>query len=227
MSPRLLDLLFPCTSLLGADDGPISEKERVLIQQRMLPLLVDEKMLKTMKMPALEGIVATSKYDSNPLLKKAILTFKYHRISTLKSDLGQWMNSAIPGLLLPPLCEEFRFTACPEPVLCPVPLHWTRAFWRGFNQAELLARYIGKVRGWQVEELLKRTRPTGHQAKRNRNERLSALTGAFAYTSTKPTPTWVVLIDDICTTGSTLHECALALKKAGVKHVTALVVAYG
>ena len=226
MPPRLLDLLFPSTSLLGSDDGPISEKERALIRQRMLPLLVDEKMLHTMKMPALEAVVAASKYDSNPVLKKAILTFKYHRISTLKSDLGEWMNSAITGLLLPPLCDEFRRTASPKPVLCPVPLHWTRKFWRGFNQAELLARYVGKVRGWPVEELLKRTRPTGHQARRNRSERLTALKHAFTFVGQTP-PTWVVLIDDICTTGSTLHECALALKKAGVKHVSALVVAYG
>lgn len=220
MFERLLDLLFPRTSLTGKEGQWITDAERKNI--RLIPVLQHKDLLKKRGLRSLDAIIAAGSYDSSPLLRKAILTFKYKRIRSLSTDLGTWMTKALHGLHLPP--ESFKFA---PPILCPVPLHWTRRATRGFNQAELLADCIAKETGWIHTSLLKRTRNTGHQAWRQKNERLTALQGAFTYTGTNNAPKYVMLIDDLSTTGATLDECARILKAAGVQYVTALVTAQG
>jgi ComF family protein len=111
-----------------------------------------------------------------------------------------------------------------DEVLCPVPLHWSRRFFRGFNQSQLLANVVARERGFLVESLLRRIRPTGHQAKRSREERLVSLHGSFTVVS-QELPHRVILIDDLSTTGATLDACAKCLKDAGVAVVEAWVVA--
>ena len=235
----LLDLLFPKKSLTGTEGGWITARERE--QMRLTPLLLSETELRRQGIAYLDSVIAAGRYDSSPLLKKAILTFKYKRIPELSKDLSDWMLKAIPGLLILPMSQkpdaDFRtsdtfarstvHSSLFTPTLCPVPLHWTRKFWRGFNQAELLGKNISDATKWPTQHLLKRVRATGHQAHRKREERLTALEDAFVFDDRCDVPTTVILVDDLCTTGATLRECAKALKKAGVKHVLALVVAYG
>jgi ComF family protein len=112
-------------------------------------------------------------------------------------------------------------------VLCPVPLHWTRAWERGFNQAFLLAEHVGYVCGWEAEELLVRSRPTGRQARRTTGDRRRALREAFTVRSPIVAPPHVILLDDVATSGATLTACAQALRDAGAQRVQALVVAVG
>lgn len=221
MLPFLLDFFFPRRSVGGKEGAWITEDERRQI--RLTPLLLNKEALGKKGLKYVDTIVAAGSYDASPLLKKAILTFKYGRVKALGPQLGQWMSEAIRGLLIPPLRLKDV-----TPILCPVPLHWTRKFQRGFNQALVLAEEISKPTSWQVREIVKRTRPTGHQAWRSRAKRLTALTGAFASTERRGhAPQYVILIDDICTTGTTLDECAKALKDAGTDYVVAVVVAYG
>jgi len=111
-------------------------------------------------------------------------------------------------------------------VLCPVPLHWSRRFQRGFNQSQLLADAVGKEKGIEVRSLLARKKPTGFQSHRTRAQRLVSVRGAFACT-TKIVPPFVVLIDDLATTGATLDSCASALKQSGARYVEAWVIAHG
>ncbi len=217
----LLDFLFPRRSIGGREGAWITEDERKQI--KLTPLLLDKEALKKKGLKFVDAIIAAGSYDDSPLLKKAILTFKYGRVQTLGPELGNWMTGAIHGLLIPP--ARLRDTT---PVLCPVPLHWTRKFQRGFNQALVLAEQISNRTSWPVREIVRRIRPTGHQAWRSRSERLTALTDAFASTERRGhAPQYVILIDDICTTGTTLDECAKALKDAGTDAVVAVVAAYG
>ena len=116
----------------------------------------------------------------------------------------------------------------PAGILCPVPLHWLRKFSRGFNQSELLALEVGAARGWEVKNLLKRTRWTGSQVGRRRRERLVGVKDAFVLgDGVEAIPHRVILVDDLSTTGATLEECAKALKRAGVERVEGLVIALG
>ena len=73
--------------------------------------------------------------------------------------------------------------------------------------------------------LLRRRKWTGSQVGRKRDERLTGVSGAFALCTRQKIPEYVVLIDDLSTTGSTLDACAEPLKKAGVPRVEALLVA--
>lgn len=216
----LLDLLFPKRSLTGSEGSWITDSERK--NMRLAPTLLQKPELMKRGMQSIDAVIAAGDYDKSPLLRKAILAFKFKRVETLDAELGVSMSKALHGLLLLP--KDFQDI---QPVLCPVPLHWTRRFQRGFNQAELLSKVIGAEKNWPTAALLSRIRATGHQAKRQRAERLTALKGAFTYTGVQPTPRFVILVDDICTTGATLDECATMLKEVGVEYVAAVVAALG
>jgi len=144
----------------------------------------------------------------------AIHLMKYQRRRLLARPLGA---------LLLPLLEEL------EPVdgVIPVPLHVQRLREREFNQALVLAQVVCRARGWPLWwEGLERTRPTRAQvgldaAERRRNVRRAFLVRKPAAVEGKR----ILLIDDVMTTGSTVHECARVLKRAGANHVQVVTVA--
>ncbi len=217
----LLDLIFPKHSLLGTEGAWITKEERS--SMRLFPTLLHREQILKRGLKSVDCIIAAGSFSSTPLLQKTIHAFKYHRVHSLASELADRIKDALPGLLMLP--EKYRQD---EPVLCPVPLHWTRRFHRGFNQAEVLAVELGKIMGWKVLHLLKRTRSTGYQAHRNRSDRLTAMEGAFAFGGDRTSiPPVIFLVDDVCTTGATLESCAKELKRAGAKYVVGLVAANG
>ena len=117
-----------------------------------------------------------------------------------------------------------------NPLLIPVPLHLRRLNWRGFNQSELLAKNISDT--FQMEmavDVVERTINATPQADiKEREERLKNLNGIFRIKNKeKIIGREVLLVDDVCTTGATLNECAKILKAGGASRVVALVVARG
>lgn len=112
-------------------------------------------------------------------------------------------------------------------VIVPVPLHYTRLVKRRYNQSALLARELGRYTGLPVDCFsLVRHRKTRPQVEFSGFERVRNVKNAFSVPHPeKLAGKRVVLIDDVLTTGSTLKECAAALKKAGVRSVDALTVA--
>jgi ComF family protein len=220
---QFLTQLFPTRSLLGTlGKSWITEKEEEQMRRTLTPLLITKEELQKKNIDALDELIARGRYAASPLLRVAIHRFKYEHMSLCAKKLGELLNESTTGLLMP-MPNNLNLA----PVLCPVPLHWTRKFSRGFNQAELLAKEVNITQGYDLQMLLVRTRPTGHQAHRSEGERRTALKNAFRYSSATPPPPWVVLVDDVCTTGTTLSECAKILKQAGVKRVSGLVLAYG
>lgn len=111
-------------------------------------------------------------------------------------------------------------------LIVPVPLHVRRLRQRGFNQAALLARELGRRLEIPVQcGALSRRIWTEPQTRLNREERLRNVKGAFAVL--KPGDIGgarILLIDDVFTTGSTLCECAGALKETKAAEVHALTV---
>lgn len=103
--------------------------------------------------------------------------------------------------------------------LVPVPLHRARRRWRHFNQATEVALPLGRALGLPVVEGLKRIRPTVTQTRLSRVQRQKNLRGAFEVVRGFEPPTGVVLVDDVFTTGSTVHECSRILRKSGVQKV--------
>ena len=180
---------------------------------RVDPVIETSNELRSRDIKYLDLIRAAVPYEKSPLVKKGIHTFKYKRIPGLCDELAQLISGVVPNDV--------------SATLCPVPLHWSRRFQRGFNQSELLADKLESITNLKKENLLKRTRATGHQAWRDRTDRLISVKGAFGLAKGKSIPDRVILIDDLATTGATLDACAKALKEAGAKHVEAWVVAHG
>lgn len=113
-------------------------------------------------------------------------------------------------------------------VMVPVPIHSSRRRSRGFNQAELLARRMGKQLGIPVcPGGLKRVKKTLPQKELNQQERLKNLRQAFVPGQLPGGVRTVLLVDDIYTTGSTLEACARALRAMGVEKVYGLTLCIG
>jgi ComF family protein len=108
---------------------------------------------------------------------------------------------------------------CAEAVV-PVPLHRSRIRERGFNQAELLAKELGLPLRSGV---LRRRKNTPPQTGMTRPQRVSNLAGAFEVKGR--ISGCVLVVDDVYTTGSTMHEIAKTLKRANVSRVEVLTVA--
>jgi len=112
-------------------------------------------------------------------------------------------------------------------VLVPVPLHSLRVRERGYNQAELLARALGRVSGFPVLNMLRRIRSTTTQTHFDRARRLKNLHGAFTLKTgvTLPDKHRIILVDDVFTTGATLDECSRTLVRDGFPTPDAITIA--
>ncbi|MDD4318902.1 MAG: hypothetical protein PHW10_01085 [Candidatus Peribacteraceae bacterium] len=208
-----LDFLFPRRSLTGREGAWVTEEERRGL--RPCPVVLETADLRRLGVQYVDRVIAATDYRDHSLVQRAVRMLKYRRIRSVAPELGGLLLGAAPFLLLRD-----------RPSVCPVPLHWRRRFARGFNQAELLARGFAERAGLEFAPVLRRTRWTGSQVGRGRDERLSAMADAFRAVG-GAVPSSIILVDDLSTTGSTLDHCAKALKRAGCAFVQGLVVAHG
>jgi ComF family protein len=114
-------------------------------------------------------------------------------------------------------------------LIVPVPLHRWRLFRRGFNQAALLARAVGKRVGvMTLPDALRRTRRTPLLGPLSATQRATALHGAFDIRPSRLSALQgkhILLIDDVMTSGATANACAEILLQAGCAGVDVLVAA--
>lgn len=103
----------------------------------------------------------------------------------------------------------------------PVPLHFYRFIHRGYNQSEILARYVSENTGFPcLKDLLYRNRFTESQSKFNAKARSTNIRNAFSFNETYEISNQnILLVDDVYTTGSTVEECAKILKRNGASKV--------
>lgn len=162
--------------------------------------------------PPFERARSAVAYDG--VAASAIHLMKYQRRRLLARSLGA---------LLLPLLEELG----PVDGVVPVPLHVQRLREREFNQALALAQVVCRETGWPLWwNLLERTRPTQAQVGLDAAERRRNVRQAFLVRDVEPVEgRRILLIDDVMTTGSTVHECARVLTRAGAGPVQALTVA--
>ena len=146
-------------------------------------------------------------------LRSAIIAYKYGDERAREVHLGELLATIVP--------EVGRIDA-----LVPVPLHRKRLRERGFNQADLLARRIHIRTGIPVLNALERTRATPHQVGLSGVDRIANVSDAFSsINSVDVTGRRLALIDDVCTTGSTLGACAKTLIRHGASEVVSLTLA--
>lgn len=161
--------------------------------------------------PPLDAAHAAFRYAAP--LDRLLPRFKFHRDLAAGRLLAEAMIA--------------RFSALERPdALLPVPLHRERLRRRGYDQALELARPLARALRLPLRtDLLRRQRPTRAQSELDAAQRRRNLRGAFAVEDGRPVPAHVVLVDDVMTTGATLHAAARALRGAGVSRVEAWVCA--
>lgn len=179
----------------------------------------------------LDGVIYALDYAKNPTIQLAIKQLKYRFTEELADTFADLMTEKI---------KELGMIRNRKIILIPVPLHKKRLNYRGFNQAEVVARAVehrlqGKAR---VLSVLERIRHTDQQAKLSKKERHKNLEDAF-YVNTKfvheqkicskngiaAKDPVIFIVDDVCTTGATLEQCAKTLKDAGLPKVYGFVIA--
>jgi ComF family protein len=150
-------------------------------------------------------------------LPPAIYRFKYFGRRSMAVSFGTLLRSAL----------DYYPELQPLSHLAAVPLHASRQRMRGYNQAELLAQALSTAAGLPLlHGILVRRRQTAPQYGLRKPERLKNLKAAFAAPHRPGIKGLnILLIDDICTTGATLQECAKVLRRAGAASVKALVLA--
>jgi len=155
-------------------------------------------------------------------MRTAILKHKHGKRVGVGKVLGKLWGTQLPVKIEGLLRQDER----PDLIL-PVPLHESRLREREFNQSAILARHASSALGVRAEyEVLSRIRATEYQSRLTPAQKRQNVKGAFAVTRPEPVRgAAVLLVDDIFTTGSTVNECAKALKKAGARSVTVATLA--
>jgi len=109
--------------------------------------------------------------------------------------------------------------------IVPVPLHAEREAARGYNQAREIAMFAAQLLGVPMEDkLVHRPHPTVEQTALPAAARRRNLRGAFEVCAAS-VPLRVAIVDDVLTTGATAEALALALRRAGCRHVEVWAVA--
>ncbi|HEY2322294.1 MAG TPA: ComF family protein [Thermoanaerobaculia bacterium] len=143
-------------------------------------------------------------------LEKVLHAFKFERHDFLDDALAS---------LLENLIVDVAFDA-----IVPVPMSRAKERKRGYNQAERLARALGKRTNIACEMLLTKRGERATQSRLPRSERANNVRGAF-HASPRANGKAILLVDDICTTGETLRSCAGELLRAGAASVAAVTLA--
>ncbi len=155
------------------------------------------------------NIYCAGQYSKN--LQKMIRGLKYHRQKDLayyqaKFMWQYWQKLNLEG----------------DYVIIPVPIFATRKKKRKYNHMELVASEFSKLSGFDTNfELIKRIKDTKPQYKLNKSQRMLNLANAFEVNKNiNVEGKKLLLIDDICTTGSTFEEMINELNNAGIKDIT-------
>ncbi len=152
------------------------------------------------------------------IIKNGIYNFKYYNKPYFYKFFGNCLIHYMTSI------DYINFD-----YILSVPLHKSKMQKRGYNQSELLARYIAKKLSIPFVDALKRNKQTLKQSEQTKQERKKNLKNAFSIKQSKKNERikkrTVLLVDDVYTTGSTADECSKALVDYGVEKVYVITIA--
>ncbi len=159
---------------------------------------------------------ARSMVTYNEYSKKLICRFKFCDAIHAGTFISQWLIKLASDIL-----DE-------SDLIIPVPLHRWKLFTRGYNQSSIISNLISGITKIPVDHLsLQKTLNTPAQSKiSNINQRIQNVSRAFNVTNANNIRNKsIILIDDVITTGATIHACTTSLLKSGAKSVHVLTIA--
>lgn len=157
--------------------------------------------------PAYDGVFAPLAYKEP--VDRLIAEFKFR---------GRLSHALMLSKLMIEAADAHQRT--PPELFLPVPLHPRRLRERGYNQAHELARLLGRHYSIKADPYsLKRERNTEAQMRLPARQRLRNVRGAFRLRRSRQLPESVAIVDDVMTTGATVNEIAMLLRRAGVTRI--------
>lgn len=161
-----------------------------------------------------DKIVSAVLYETP--VKELIYKYKYFRQEYLKYFIAEMMQKAL-------YANKPNFDI---DVIVPVPMHWLKELYRGYNQSALLAEELSKRLCVPYSNILSKKRFTFSQTKLSKKQRVHNISESFSIISA-PLSTWknVLLVDDVATTSATLDECSRILRYNGIKKIYCLTFA--
>ncbi|WP_184622541.1 ComF family protein [Xanthomonas sp. 3058] len=220
---RVLRLLLPSVCLVCAEAGT-ADRDLCAACRAALPDHGTACPCCATQLPASDGLAPCGHclHHPPPLQQvHACFTYRWPVDGLLRRF--KFHQDLAAGRLLSELMTE-RCAGLPRPqALVPVSLHRQRLRQRGYDQALELARPLGRALQLPCLPLLRRVRATAPQSELDAAERQRNLRDAFVVQGA--VPAHVALVDDVMTTGATLHAAAKELRRAGVQRVDAWVCA--
>ncbi|MDP2961811.1 MAG: ComF family protein [Sulfurimicrobium sp.] len=177
-------------------------------------------------LPTMDSLTCGRCLHAPFVFDRTIAALRYEfPLDVLIQELKYRHQFALAPLLGTALAERARQSAsCPD-VLIPMPLHPKRLRERGFNQALELAKVVaGRLELPLLAQGAERIRATPPQVGLPWKERAKSVRGAFSC-SADLSGKHVAVLDDVMTTGTSLHELSIALRKQGAVEISAWVVA--
>lgn len=169
------------------------------------------------KLPSFDETVVATDYE--PPLDQLVHLLKFQTRLAMAPLMGKLIYRSL---------KKKSLNSCPD-YLIAVPLGKKRLVERGFNQSLEIAKTLSRAMNVDlIFNLVERSRETEKQSTVSFKERKKNVKNAFRIVETHRhliENSHIGIIDDVMTTGETLEEIAVLLKKAGARHITNLVFA--
>lgn len=160
-----------------------------------------------------------------PQGKKLIYTIKKYQHRSLNINIAELLYEHIKDYI----SDQQTLSYYTDPLIIPVPLTRKQKALRGFNQVESIARHLAKLnQGHYNKDILMRTGSPRKQALiKNRKERFNNVLNTFSVKNTNIIQNKdIIIVDDLVTSGATLHEIKKVLQKHGARNIIGLTVAH-
>ena len=204
----ILDLVYPNRCPFCEKFIPFDEYYCASCRDRLSPPPED------IKLSGIDYFTAVTVYDSSSI------PFIYE----MKNESNGCALSAAAFMIFQSLSAAEQLSSID--IVTHVPMRLRDKLRRGYNQTALIARELSQLTDKPFAALLKKTRNTSQQKTLGAADRRKNVKDAFTYSSRLSiSGKTVLLVDDVCTTGSTLTEAASKLKAAGAAKVIAAVFA--
>jgi ComF family protein len=148
--------------------------------------------------------------------EKEIERYKYHSDRHISTDLVEVLSKCVEVSLYYGKHDDW--------VIVPVPMHWSRYILRGFDHTKMLAKGLATHLWFQYTPVLK-TKWRRRQSNLSRRERLENKKNSFLIKNRYTVPSHIILIDDVVSSSSTIHEASKVLKRAGAEIVICFTIA--